>query len=90
MRAVYVIVHHQPCAQHAAITGLIHWLYRHAQWQDTVYTDAAIPVKFQAEGYEPVWCTDVPLFAPRPAWSKCFSCMFLSYFFVCVRLGGST
>ena len=59
------IPHHQPSAQHAVITCLIHWLYRHAQWQGTVFLDAAIPAKLQPEGYAPVWCADMLLLRTR-------------------------
>ena len=84
VRAVYAIMHHQSCARHNVITQLIHWLYRHAQWRGTVYTDAAIPVRFRPEGYEPVCAPTCRFCAPGPARSKCLSCIFLSHLCVCV------
>ena len=65
MRAIYAIAHDQPCAEHAVVTWLIHWLYRYPHWPGTVYTDAAIPVQFQLEGCEPAWCADMPLLHTR-------------------------
>ena len=88
MCAVYAIAHHQPCTQCVAVKKLLHWLFRHAKWHGTEYTDTTIPTELQPEGYEPSWCTDIHLLR---ASSACLQHDRLNHSpCLCVALGGST
>ena len=65
MRAVYAIAHHQACTQSDVATILMHWLVRHAKWNNKHYTDTVIPTELRPEGYEPNWSTDIHLLHVR-------------------------
>ena len=67
MRAVYVIGHHQPCAQGVAVNKLTDWLFRNAKLQGKEYTDQVIPTELRPEGYTPSWCTDLHLLRAHSA-----------------------
>ena len=65
MRVVYAIAHHQPCAQSDVVKKLMHWLGRHAKWNNKHYTDTVIPTELRLEGNEPTWSTDIHLLRVR-------------------------